>query len=331
MNKGKIFLSIIIFIFFTSSLFAETNVSFVPDISGEFPNIATYNNFNKTLANGFREAIKFQQSLYLSVYILTLDLIDEEVNKFSFGFNCTNVLLSKYPSNSLNDLRYSYISSIELTSGMLIYFGIPIYKNLSLFFNAGFSFWSGVPFGSTLLWKFAHVNKSTTSKFYLSISTLFDFINIMPKQASKNNRDPLIGEYEVNNSNETINIKNTLLDKASHFVFTFDLSVKYAFSYKFLNAHATMGIGMQMVNLKASYICNTNVDYTGSGSPTGVDSSLYVDFKEKWVTFYPHLNLAVSFNITRWLRFPIIGGNFMYNPLDKKMYFGFSFNFLLMF
>lgn len=330
--KTAIFV-IIVFLWSNSKIFAGTEINFSPDISGEFPSAAIYDNFSTKVTSAFKDAIKLQHSINSTTYLMCLSQINELTDKFTFGANSTSLWLHEAKGTSLpvDELKYKN-GEAPFKIGIFAYFGFPVHKDISLFFNIGMNF-TGIPVGTTVLWKFyQRDDEDLKYKFYLSGSILFDFINISTsRDRTSYSAYPLEGSYDVNGINEKLRIWEANPTYSKQFVFTLDLSLKSTISYKWFNGHAVVGLAIQPANFKANYTCNTNVDYVGSGSPTGVNSTLFVNFHEKWIAFLPHFDIHISFNITKWLRFPVLGASFVYNSIDGRLYFGFNMGMVLMF
>ncbi len=315
-----LFKSLVLILFLSSYGFAGATINFKTDVSSEFPSTTVYNAFVNKLKSSFHEAIKFQESFdYLPLATSSFQ-IDRLVKKFTFGYICNSLIKNEIGSEENLTESLKWAPEYDTRAGMLFYFGVPLHKKVSIFINT--SFYVVIPIGLTVLWKVYETkelkkftNKSY-SKMYLSFTVFYSFLNITPSKIKRgNNFSYNNSNLQVNSSNEIINLIADGITDAGDSSFTFDLSFKYNFMWRWLNLNVCAGLGIQIINIERKFLIDTNVDYIGSGSATGVDSKMEVKFDDSWITYTLHLDIAVSFNILKWLRVPVIGVSLVYNSI----------------
>lgn len=342
--------SLIFFTFFITKIVFSINFSFSNNVSTEFASIAEYNNFKTELKDTFIDNYKYRSNALTAGITTFPNIIIDEAKKINFGFGFTFYSFPNISNPSeLDDFKFNRGHDLHIPVPAIKFnVGFSLNKNLDFYFSTGFS-QSSVPIVLTFLWKFyEHKNnrkkiverviftnerrlpelKTTERYSYGIINKLFLQTSIgFGYQKSKNHTyeqgDPYVGNYSFSNNTGEIDITKVKVVERNDFMCTIDLTLKYLLSIKWFNLHVAIGISFNVYKIYEKYQITANVDSYSSGSPTGIDTVIDVECKDKWINFIPHATLGISISVHRRIKIPILVSA-MYLPSIKKINFDFT-------
>ncbi len=331
-NKIMIIITFCTLLLPVSIISARSKVSFGTDITGEFPSTAVYNSFVNSLQKNFVTVFKHFYDIEKTRLNGSTIIIDE-VENFTFRGALSSAVIKDGSHDDLNDLSSNYLYGAEglfTAPGKSFSIGFSLSKKLSISLMG-----SMIPkfVGLNVMWKFYDNKKSDeikNNKLKLFLSSGF-LIHWIVAKAEDRTYDyiyydgGLEGNYSFDNGNGAIDINDfTSYGDTSMYIYIIDIAVKLFYTYKSINLHAGLGVFINIYNVKESYTFDVNVKHT-AGSPTGIDTTMTVEFDDIWVNLMPHLTLGFSFNLTGWLRFPIFQLSLMLLPTNSEILLRFSF------
>lgn len=361
MKKSVFFVSVSVIIFCVTPAFPNTNISFGNNISGEFPDMATYNRFVSTLSDAFNDGMKYQTGLiYNSQIAISQAQIVDQVEKFSiyiFGgmdFGRSEVNYER----TVESIKHVGIDTIYHITGA---FGFRLREDLSLYISISAMQYL-IPVGLNLLWKIfektsgdnenrsnvenremgqiAENTNKMVHRLFFSPGLVFSFFEnrhfegkTITSDDSKN-PFPYVSDITEGNSfdngNGAVRIAYPVeVIKFRRNIFSLDLSLKYHLKFTIwgikTNLYAGLGATLHINHLQQHFrVLSTNVKYSG-GTPGGIDTTMEVNSDIRWVNITPHFSIGFQFEAYKWLilRIPFI--SIVYLPTAKKFIFNLNF------
>ncbi len=320
--KFRIILAIILVSIASVNAFAETNLSFGTDISGEFPTTAMYNDFKINLEEQQNNEFMLSTKMKPTILLPQINSILDNVKKFTWYFTGT--------------------FKINVSGGGAFgVFGFKLNKKLSLFFHlGGLIFANELNIGITLLWNIydqmqysnRDSSKNTFFRLFLSFSTFHTF-TFSNRETEGFSFGSIITFHNGNGTYKNVSPKNIEYLKKTNLTM-FVLTFKYLLTYKDFQLGTGLGVSLNYFHRAETGLKyeKVNIDYLGSGSVGGISTSLFYKSKVvNLVTVIPFFYLTITFHMFKHFKFQVLHGDIYYLPSRKEINWGFNSTIILEF